>query len=254
MRKIENIPYTVEKHPQQVLDLYLPDSDTFPLFIYFHGGGLVGCDKTDKTFYPELQAMGVGVISANYRLYPEAVYPEFIQDAAAVVGWAQNFLPDYAKVTVTDIFIGGSSAGGYLTQMLCFDKKYLEMQRVDPDSISGYVMDAGQPTTHFNVLKARGVDTRRVIIDEAAPIYHINEQRNYPPMKIIVSDHDMENRYEQTMLLLSTLKHFGHEEKAELTVMENTTHCSYVREADENGNNIFGKLVYDFMKKHAKGM
>lgn len=42
MKKIENIPYSEIGNKRQVLDLYLPeDTDSFPLFVYFHGGGIV---------------------------------------------------------------------------------------------------------------------------------------------------------------------------------------------------------------------
>ena len=33
-----------EEH-KQYLDLYLPECESFPVFIYFHGGGLVSGDK-----------------------------------------------------------------------------------------------------------------------------------------------------------------------------------------------------------------
>ena len=65
-------------------------------------------------------------------------------------------------------------------------------------------------------------------------------------MLIIVSDNDMQNRYEQTLLLMSTLKHFGLDKNVKLQVME-STHCAYVRKADENGISIFGKLISDFI-------
>ena len=65
-------------------------------------------------------------------------------------------------------------------------------------------------------------------------------------MLVIVSDKDMENRYEQTMLLMSTLKHFGHTEDVELQVM-NSTHCAYIDKTDENGTSIFGQLISRFI-------
>ena len=65
-------------------------------------------------------------------------------------------------------------------------------------------------------------------------------------MYIIVSDRDMQNRYEQTMLMISTLKHFGHTENVQLKVM-NGTHCAYVDAVDENGESVFGKLVLPFI-------
>ena len=117
----------------------------------------------------ELVKKGVAVVSANYRMYSEAKYPEFINDSAAAIAWTMKNIKEYGEPL--SFFIGGSSAGGYLSEMLCFDKKYLAQYGIDSDLINGYIHDAGQPIVHFNVLRARGIDSRRVIIDEAAPIF-----------------------------------------------------------------------------------
>ena len=249
MRIIEDIFYTSSNHIRQSLDLYLPDGDSFPVVVYFHGGGIVSGNKK-QPFLESLQKKGVAVISANYRLYPEASYPDFIKDAAAAVAWAFKNMPNYGEIT--SYFVGGSSAGGYLTQMLCFDKKYLKMHNIDSDSITGYIMDAGQPTSHFNVLKERGIDSRRVIIDETAPIYHITAGRDYAPMQIIVAENDMKNRAEQTALMIGTLKHLGcPEDKIDYRLMPGYKHVEYLNKFDENGNNVFADLVLNFVKKYS---
>lgn len=247
MKFIENVPYTQVQHPQQVLDVYIPEHDSFPVFVYFHGGGITAGDKKG-VFIEDIVKQGIAVVSANYRLYPEAAYPDFIMDAAAAVAWAYEHMSEYGSVS--GFFVGGSSAGGYLTQMLCFDKKYLQMHHIDSDSISGYIMDAGQPTTHFNVLKERGIDPKRVIIDDAAPIYHITADRNYAPMQILVAENDMANRYEQTQLLITTLKHMGcSEEKIDYRYMCGYKHVRYLKDFYENGMNVFAVTVGEFIQK-----
>jgi hypothetical protein len=187
---------------------------------------------------------GVAVVSANYRMYPSAKYPDFLEDAADAVAWVFENIGNYGKIN--GIYVGGSSAGGYISQMLCFDKRWLANHGMKPTDITGFVLDAGQPTCHFNVLRERGIDPRRVIIDDSAPMYHIGADEQYAPMLVIVSDQDMQNRYEQTMLMLSTLKHFGHTENVQLKVM-NGRHCAYVNAVDENGESVFGTLVLPFI-------
>lgn len=250
MKKFENIFYSEMQDSEQVLDLYLPDIEDFPVFIYFHGGGIVEGDKTNGKFFDSLVEKGIAVISANYRMYPRASYPDFLEDSAAAVAWAYTHMNEYGNPT--GYYVGGSSAGGYITQMLCFDKSYLAAHGIDADQVGGYFMDAGQPTTHFNVLKERGLDSRRVIIDEAAPIFHIVGDRTYAPMFILVSDNDMENRPEQTALLVSTLKHFRCDmDRVDYKIMENSKHCRYVNAFDENGNSIFADLIFNFIKKYS---
>lgn len=247
MKTIMNICYGREEHPLKYLDIHLPESDSFPVMIYFHGGGLESGDKTDQQlFFKYLTENGVAVVSVNYRVFPQAEYPDFILDAAEATAWVFKNISKYGKVD--GIYIGGSSAGGYLSQMLCFDRRWLSEYGISPMDAAGFIHDAGQPTCHFNILKARGLDPRRVIIDDTSSLYHVGEDQNYPPMLIIVSDNDMENRYEQTMLLVSVLKHFGHSEKVFLKVMHGE-HCAYNDAADENGQSVFGKIVYEFIKR-----
>ena len=231
----------------QCLDVYLPEGNSFPVVVYFHGGGLEAGDKTDQRIVFEyLLQKGIAVVSANYRMYPAAHYPDFLHDAASAVAWVFGHMKNYGQVE--GVYIGGSSAGGYISQMLCFDPSYLAAHGIKPMDVAGYIHDAGQPTCHFNVLRERGLDTRRVIVDESCALYHIAADQEYPPMLIIVSDHDMTNRWEQTMLLASTLKHFGYGDQFSLKIMSGT-HCAYVGQVDEQGNSIFGQLICEFLRK-----
>lgn len=243
MKTIANICYC-EEH-KQYLDVHLPDCDSFPVFIYFHGGGLEAGDKGKQVaLYQYLTNHGIAVVAPNYRMYPDARYPDFLIDSAKAVSWTFQNIASYGKAT--GIYIGGSSAGGYISQMLCFDASWLLTHGIKPSDISGYLHDAGQPTCHFNVLRERGLDQRRLIVDESAPLYHIDDSRSYPPMLVIVSDNDIVNRYEQTMLLMSTLKHFGHTEHVALKVMHGK-HCAYVKAVDENSNSILGQIALEFI-------
>ena len=205
MQKFKDISYGNEK-----LDLYLPENKDFDLFVYFHGGGLERGDKANRPhIFEYLAACGVAVASVEYRKYPDAKYPDFIEDAAQSVAWLKKNISAYGNCK--RIFVGGSSAGGYLSMMLCFDNRWLGEYGIDPMEIDGFIHDAGQPTKHYKVLKHQGIDNRRVIVDETAPLYHVGLAEKYPPMLFIVSDNDMENRLEQTQLMISTLRHFGHE-------------------------------------------
>lgn len=237
------------EHKNQYVVVYLPESDTFPVCVYLHGGGL-GAGVPEQEFVDSLVKKGVAVVSGQYRMYPDAKYPQFIEDGASVIAWAKENMEKYGNVT--DLFVVGTSAGAYISMMLCFDKKYLAKHGISNDDISGYIHNAGQPTTHFNVLLERGFDSRRSIIDEAAPLYHVCENK-YPPMEFIVADNDMACRYEETKLLIAKLKHFGNDmSKVNLQLMENYGHCEYKNVVDENGNYIFADMIYGFISKNTK--
>lgn len=244
MKIIENIRYNESIAP--CLDVYLPEKDSFPVFVYFHGGGLTGGDKADKSlrdaFY-YLAERGVAVISANYRMYPDCAYPDFIEDGSSVVAWAFENMESYGKTE--GIYVGGSSAGGYISMMLCFDGKWLGAHGIDPLRVAGWFHDAGQPTAHYEVLRRTGRDDRRVIIDETAPIFHIGLNKEYSRMRFIVSDNDMANRYEQTMLMLKTLECFG--VKNYDHVLMHGDHCAYCGARDEDGNVKLGVMILNFL-------
>ena len=245
MKTIKDIIYD-EKHDLK-LDIYLPDKDSLDVFIYFHGGGFErGTKANAEPFAPDLAEVGSATVSIDYRMYPDAHYPDFIVDCAASVAWVVQNIGSYGKAE--HIFVGGSSAGGYASMLLCFDKRHLRSAGLDASSVDGYIHDAGQPTAHFNVLKEKGIDSRRIIVDETAPLYFIGMEDQYPPMLFIVSDNDMENRLEQTNLVISTLKHFRYDMSKVHYKLMNSTHCAYRRKFDENNKNELGKVIIEFIK------
>ena len=247
MRKIEDIAYGL--HPDQKLDLYLPEQEEFSTFIYFHGGGFEPVrDKTYGSVLAEyLAEHGIATVCVEYRRYPEAVYPEYIRDCATTVSWTLKHIGEYGKSR--KLYVGGSSAGGYASMMLCFDKRWYAPHKISGDAIAGYFHDAGQPTTHFNILRERGQNTKKVVIDDAAPLYHIGDLPEYPPMHFVVSDEDIPSRYEQTMLVLSTLKRFGYDMSKNTYQVMHGKHCRYIAQIDDKGNSVLGKLIYDFIAR-----
>lgn len=242
MQKVKKIKDVEFAHGLK-LDIYVPDA-CVSTFIYFHGGGLESGDKSDAAVFADVLAeKGIAVVSANYRMYPDAAYPDFIEDAAAAVAWVYYNADLYGLSK--KIFAGGSSAGGYLSMMLCFAPEFLKQKDVKTDDIAGYVFDAGQPTVHFNVLRERGLDCRRIIVDEAAPLYYVGTAANYPPMLIIVSDDDIACRYQQTEVLIASLENFGC--KNYQLQVSHGKHCDYVLKTDGKGKGVFGSMIAPFI-------
>ena len=66
-------------------------------------------------------------------------------------------------------------------------------------------------------------------------------------MLFIVSDNDMQNRYEQTELMISTLRHFEYDmSKISLRVMHGK-HCRYDKEPADDGNTVFSHIAADYI-------
>lgn len=239
MELIKDIVYGADDPDSQVLDLYLPDTEEADLFIYFHGGGLENGDKA-WILVENVAKLGKAVISANYRMYPNAKFPDFLEDAAMVVNWAKEHMHEYKKIN--KIFVGGSSAGAWQTAMLAFDTQYLDKYGIKTTDINGYIINSAQMTSHFNVIAERGINPKRIIVDDAAPVYFINENTAFPNIFVIVSDNDMACRLEQNLMFLKTLEMFDcPSEKVTYKLMKGFGHCEY------DCNEDFAEALCDYM-------
>jgi len=243
MTVLKDIPYG--EHEACKPDIYKPDVANGDWLVFSHGGGLERGARTDNAAaFQALALKGVTVASAGYRLYPTAKYPAFIEDAASAVAFCF-----FQKEKPRRIFAAGSSAGAYLAMMLRFDAKYLLAHGINSCDINGYIFNAGQPTTHFNVLKARGMDTRRIVVDDAAPLYHIAESAAWPPMLLLVAESDIPCRLEQTQQLCASMRQFGcPESQIRYRVMVGYGHVGYDDAADESGGNVLAAFIIAFME------
>ena len=189
------------------LDLYYPTNKKgFATVVWFHGGGITGGNK----FIPsQLKNQGLAVVAVNYRLYPKVKCPVYLQDAAAAVAWTFQHIAEYGG-DPKRIFVSGHSAGGYLTSMVGFDKRWLKAYGVDADQIAGLIPFSGHTITHMTVRRERGISSKQPIIDEFAPLYHVRPDA--PPTLLLTGDREMEmlGRYEENAYFMRMLKVAGH--------------------------------------------
>lgn len=91
------------------------DMGALPVHVYYHGGGWVlgDLDSHDWVCRRIANAVKCAVLSVDYRMAPEHVFPAAYDDSLAAVQWAHANAGmlniDPAKITV-----GGDSAGGNL--------------------------------------------------------------------------------------------------------------------------------------------
>lgn len=256
VRTIENLVYRENVGKAGMLDLYLPETEKCKtLLIFFHGGGLENGDKTDDSIIcNELAACGIAIVSANYRMYPDVIYPQYIEDAAKAVAWSLKHIKEY--IIFDQIFIGGISAGAYLSMMLHFQPGFLAGYDVSENQISGYIFDAGQPTVHYNILKERGQDPRSVRVDEAAPIYYLEGKRTVERKQrflILISDQDIVGRREQNELLIRTMETHGYEKsQINYQVIKGYHHAGYENVKDAEGGYPYVRLLCEFIESDRK--
>ena len=240
MKPYQNINFYQDKY----LDLFVPEKEEFITIIHFHGGGLIEGDKGDTYQYVEhLVNAGFAVATANYSLLPDNKFPSFVKDASEAVKYVINDITKYGK---SDKFIiSGQSAGAYLTLMLCLNKEYLGEYQ---NKIIGYISDAGQPTSHFNILKYQyGLDPLLQRIDETAPIYYVNDKTKFSSILLMVYEQDLPNRLEQNQLLVSTIKSYNDKANIVLKILKGY-HCHGSGELDSDGEYETIKVIKEWVK------
>ena len=59
----------------------------------------VSANKSNQnpSFGKYVAEKGIAFVSVNYRMYPQAVYPQFIRDAAEAVGWVYKNIGKYGN-------------------------------------------------------------------------------------------------------------------------------------------------------------
>jgi acetyl esterase len=90
-----------------------------PTLVWFHGGGWVlgGLDSADFVCRGLVNRAGCRVISAEYRLAPEAKFPAAVDDCFAVTRWIADHAADL-RVDADRLAVGGDSCGGNLATVV----------------------------------------------------------------------------------------------------------------------------------------
>jgi acetyl esterase/lipase len=119
-RKWLDLAYA-HQSPTQKLDIYLPENGDgpFPVILVIHGGAWMIGEKGDVQNAPMLKGLdrGYAVVSINYRLSHEAIFPAQIFDCKTALRFikanASKYLLNKEKIAAW-----GGSAGGHLSAML----------------------------------------------------------------------------------------------------------------------------------------
>ena len=123
---VRNVAYG--RDPAQRFDLYLPaNARHAPVFFYVHGGGWANGDKTNPGIEHKLDhwlAQGYAVVSANYRLLPDAAPLQQARDIAQAVATAQRRAGEWSLDPARFVLVG-HSAGAHLVALLGADPKRL---------------------------------------------------------------------------------------------------------------------------------
>ena len=132
---------------RQKLNLYQPTSAApaggWPTVVFFYGGSWNSGERAGYKFVAEaLAARGVLTLVADYRLYPDVRYPDFLRDSALALAYG---LKETARLGGNHkrVFVMGHSAGAYNAAMLALDARWLAPTGHTPAELAGWIGLAG---------------------------------------------------------------------------------------------------------------
>ncbi len=248
MKLFANIEYAKETDCK--LDIYVPDEiKGFETIIWFHGGGLISGKKEDgKELALDFVKEGYAFVSVEYRMYPNAKFPEYIVDCAKAVAFVKKVIANYGG-DEKRLYISGQSAGAWISLMLCLNERYLTNEGVNAQDICGWLIDSAQTTSHFNVLKMeQGEDKKAQRINEFAPLLYVSNKTSFTKMFLMFYENDMPCRYEQNLLFYKAILAFNKNANISYKVLKGT-HCFGSTKRDENGEFEYVQSTLQCLKK-----
>lgn len=141
--RIEDIEY----RPGLLARLYRPEgSGPFPAIVEIHGGAWVNQNRLNNAGLAlDLARSGIVVLSLDFRMPPEAMYPASLQDINFGIRWFKQRADEYGA-RAERVGLYGTSTGGHqamLTAMRPHDPRYAALPLADgPDARVAFVISA----------------------------------------------------------------------------------------------------------------
>ena len=158
-----------------------------PLVIFFYGGSWNSGSRADYRFVARaFNDLGYSVAIPDYRLTPEALYPDFLKDSAQAISLLINRAEEFGADPQRVILVG-HSAGAYNAMMVALDQRWLSPE--DRQRIRG-VIGLASPVNFLPIelpaarLAFHWPNTPR----DSQPIEHVSSSS--PPMLFINANND----------------------------------------------------------------
>jgi len=123
------------------LDIYRPaavDADT-PVVVFFYGGNWKTGSRAQYRFVGRrLARSGMLAVVADYRTFPRATFPGFVEDGARAVAWARTHARQYGG-DPSRLFVAGHSAGAQIAALIGTDSRYLAAHGFKPRDLAGVI-------------------------------------------------------------------------------------------------------------------
>ena len=197
--------------PRQKFDLYLPKAFTppAPVVLFFYGGAFRAGRKEEYRVVGEaLASKGIITAVADYRIFPEGYFPDFLEDGARALAAVHARIAEFGG-DLSRIFLAGHSAGAYISVMLAANPAYLRFVNADISFIRGVIAIAGR----YHELPLGDSIAHEIFRGparaETQPATYIDGKR--PPILFLAGAHDNKEVLESHRLLTAHLREKGSE-------------------------------------------
>ena len=233
-------------HARQTLDVYSADGGTArPVLLYVPGGGFTGGDKRiDDTFYGNLArwfaAEGFVVVTMNYRLAPDHVWPSGAQDVGSALAWVAANIGRHGGDPSTILVFGQSAGATHVSTFLYHPKLFTPIT-----GIKGVVLASGlyrmtEEHRAPNLLAYFGTDAAQYA--DRSPISHI--AHNKVPVLLTIAEFDPAGLAAPTYLLAEAITRRDGK-PPEVIWLKGHNHVSTVLSFG-TGDEVFGRKIIEF--------
>lgn len=126
--------------PRQKLDVFVPNgAHNRPVVVFWYGGMWTKGSKSSYRFVgAALANAGYVAVLPDYRLFPDAQFPAFIEDGAWAVRWTHEHAARFGGNSQA-IFLMSHSAGAHLAATVALDGRYLSRVEGDVNWVRGLI-------------------------------------------------------------------------------------------------------------------
>ncbi|HSI29311.1 MAG TPA: alpha/beta hydrolase, partial [Methylophilus sp.] len=114
-----------------------------PVVVFFYGGSWDSGNRGSYKFIGEaMTSQGFIAVIPDYRVYPEVLFPGFMEDPAKAAKWVKLHAAEFGG-DPERVFLAGHSAGAHIAAMLTLDPEFLAKQNSKPQDFAGMIGLAG---------------------------------------------------------------------------------------------------------------
>ncbi len=192
------------------LDVYVQrkPSGPRPVVVFIYGGTWITGSKEELGWVGvALARFGYVAVVPDYRIYPDGVWPRFLEDNAAALRWARDNAPRFGG-DPSNLILIGPSAGAFNAVSLAVDRRWLSAKGMDPQRDLRAVVGLAGP--YEMIPDTDQLETVLGPANRAAKIHPITyADGRSPPLLLVLGDKDPQIRASDSEELAAKVRGYG---------------------------------------------